>query len=96
MPAFDGTGPRGQGSMTGRGRGYCLQSYDGVERVRYGQRRGIGGCGRRYRANPLVARDFKIDNLLTMIDDLQQQVLILAEKIGLSKDSTDDHEEAQR
>jgi len=23
MPAFDGTGPRGQGSMTGRGLGYC-------------------------------------------------------------------------
>jgi hypothetical protein len=23
MPGFDGTGPRGQGSMTGRGEGYC-------------------------------------------------------------------------
>lgn len=23
MPAFDGTGPMGQGSMTGRGMGYC-------------------------------------------------------------------------
>jgi len=23
MPAFDGTGPRGQGPMTGRGEGYC-------------------------------------------------------------------------
>ena len=23
MPGFDGTGPRGTGSMTGRGRGYC-------------------------------------------------------------------------
>lgn len=23
MPGFDGTGPRGMGPMTGRGRGYC-------------------------------------------------------------------------
>ncbi|HHV19103.1 MAG TPA: DUF5320 domain-containing protein [Thermoanaerobacterales bacterium] len=24
MPAFDGTGPMGQGTMTGRGMGYCV------------------------------------------------------------------------
>ena len=24
MPKFDGTGPRGQGPMTGGGRGYCV------------------------------------------------------------------------
>ena len=24
MPGFDGTGPRGTGPMTGRGRGYCV------------------------------------------------------------------------
>ncbi len=24
MPGFDGTGPRGQGAMTGGGRGYCV------------------------------------------------------------------------
>ena len=24
MPGFDGTGPKGQGPMTGRGQGYCL------------------------------------------------------------------------
>lgn len=24
MPRFDGTGPRGAGSMTGRGEGYCV------------------------------------------------------------------------
>jgi len=24
MPRFDGTGPRGEGSMTGGGRGYCV------------------------------------------------------------------------
>jgi len=25
MPGFDGTGPMGQGPMTGRGRGFCAQ-----------------------------------------------------------------------
>ncbi len=27
MPALDGTGPRGQGPMTGRGLGYCSPGY---------------------------------------------------------------------
>jgi len=27
MPRFDGTGPRGQGPMTGRGEGYCALAY---------------------------------------------------------------------
>jgi len=25
MPGFDGTGPLGQGPLTGRGRGYCIE-----------------------------------------------------------------------
>src|SRR4030042_3938728 len=28
MPGFDGTGPRGQGPMTGGGRGYCVVPFD--------------------------------------------------------------------
>ena len=28
MPGFDGTGPRGQGAMTGRGIGYCIMKLD--------------------------------------------------------------------
>jgi hypothetical protein len=38
MPRFDGTGPRGEGPMTGRGEGYCalvLPSQEG-EGVPYG------------------------------------------------------------
>jgi hypothetical protein len=27
MPAFDGTGPRGLGPMTGRGEGYCAIAF---------------------------------------------------------------------
>ncbi len=28
MPGFDGTGPRGEGPMTGGGRGYCPLPYE--------------------------------------------------------------------
>jgi hypothetical protein len=39
MPGFDGTGPRGQGPMTGWGRGYCAMSSSG------GMRRPFFGWG---------------------------------------------------
>ncbi|SHK09143.1 DUF5320 domain-containing protein [Paramaledivibacter caminithermalis] len=31
MPKFDGTGPDGKGSMTGRGRGYCVLPLEEVK-----------------------------------------------------------------
>jgi len=37
MPGFDGTGPMGQGSMTGGGRGYCAVNLSTT-----GARRGAG------------------------------------------------------
>lgn len=49
MPRFDGTGPKGEGPMTGHGRGYCIvpvaedQSFLGIGRD--GRARG-GGRGR--------------------------------------------------
>lgn len=38
MPAFDGTGPRGLGPMTGRGEGYCalVLPSPGTRSVPYG------------------------------------------------------------
>ena len=46
MPQGDGTGPAGQGSMTGRGMGYCA-GYDAPGFVNSGFRRGMGrGLGR--------------------------------------------------
>ena len=38
MPGFDGTGPRGQGPMTGRGEGYCalVLASPGEESAPYG------------------------------------------------------------
>jgi hypothetical protein len=36
MPGFDGTGPQGQGPMTGRGEGYCAIPLDRTAQIPYG------------------------------------------------------------
>ena len=36
MPRFDGTGPRGQGPMTGRGEGYCAMRIPDSGEAPYG------------------------------------------------------------
>ncbi|MEA2020639.1 MAG: DUF5320 domain-containing protein [Patescibacteria group bacterium] len=50
MPGFDGTGPRGEGPLTGRGLGPCgggLGFRRGFGFRRFGLRRGLGyGMGR--------------------------------------------------
>jgi len=49
MPGFDGTGPRGQGPMTGGGRGYCVVPA-GVAGRQFGQGSFYGrGAGRGWR-----------------------------------------------
>jgi len=49
MPGFDGTGPIGYGSMTGRGLGYCNPRV-GAGTPFYGRRPGSGrGWGRGFR-----------------------------------------------
>ena len=44
MPCFDGTGPMGQGAMTGGGRGYCAVALNGTG-VRQGNGRDSYGRG---------------------------------------------------
>jgi hypothetical protein len=39
MPGYDGTGPRGQGPMTGGARGYCATGWGGAVRRGFGLRR---------------------------------------------------------
>ncbi len=47
MPGFDGTGPMGQGPMTGGGGGYCAVPVRGAAPFGfYGRGRGYGGRGR--------------------------------------------------
>ena len=57
MPRFDGTGPNGQGSMTGGRRGYCKSNTQFIPQWGSGfyglgrglrQRRGHRGRGRSY------------------------------------------------
>jgi hypothetical protein len=38
MPGFNGTGPMGQGPMTGGGRGFCAMPYRGYTPYGYGFR----------------------------------------------------------
>ena len=60
MPGFDGTGPQGQGPMTGRGEGYCAVALPspGEGRAPYGYAglQGTPVVGRRFadRVRPLV------------------------------------------
>ncbi|MGB2660934.1 MAG: DUF5320 domain-containing protein [Candidatus Omnitrophota bacterium] len=58
MPGYDGTGPRGMGSMTGGGRGYCAMpvgSFDGRPRIgRLSARGGGRGWRNRYYATGLM------------------------------------------
>jgi hypothetical protein len=49
MPGLDGTGPRGEGPMTGGARGYCAPSADQVPQGPRGARF-LSGLGR---LNPL-------------------------------------------
>jgi len=48
MPGGDGTGPMGQGPMTGKGNGYCVVPGEVSPRFGRGRRRGLfaGGGGR--------------------------------------------------
>jgi hypothetical protein len=48
MPGFDGTGPAGQGPMTGGGRGYCAKPVGGTVRPLRGGY-GMRGGGRGWR-----------------------------------------------
>lgn len=55
MPGFDGTGPRGQGAMTGRGLGPCNKNGTMQENLGYRPRLGLG-LGRGYGAGAGVGR----------------------------------------
>jgi hypothetical protein len=71
MPARDGTGPLGQGSMTGRGMGPCgrgQQAYLNNDRSFYGRGRGM-------RLNNRIVNE----SLLDRIEKLEHEISILHE-----------------
>ena len=85
MPGFDGTGPRGQGPMTGGARGYCVTGWGGGIRRSFGlrlrPRRGGGGPGSGWRwdgvAVPTDAPPAGFDD----VDGLAEQVRMLASRV---------------
>lgn len=93
MPRFDGTGPLGQGSMTGRGLGKCNPANTD-EKVIYGVGRGgiPYGCGQgrmfgggRNRFNRLGRRFFQSQNTgntdINEFNALKEQIRNLENKI---------------
>ncbi len=53
MPGFDGTGPTGQGAMTGGGRGYCAMPF--ARTGRQFSKGAFGGIGGQVRRNCFYA-----------------------------------------
>jgi hypothetical protein len=77
MPRFDGTGPLGQGSMTGRGLGSCGG----------GMHRGWGCCGRSFGFRRFVSPK----NELTALEDeekmLEDELAVIREEKAALKSS---------
>ncbi|HPI24378.1 MAG TPA: DUF5320 domain-containing protein [Candidatus Paceibacterota bacterium] len=79
MPRFDGTGPNGQGPMTGRGLGPCADGRPRVGWRRYfrgfGRRFGLGGgFGRDYSNQPSMTKDEKKEWLQTEKEAIEEEL----------------------
>ena len=84
MPGFDGTGPMGQGALTGRQMGNCAGARTGFG-VGRGLGRGLGrgagraGYGRGFAANNFAgyqnqAEPTATNELVSRIEELEQQI----------------------
>jgi len=71
MPARDGTGPMGQGSMTGRRLGPCNQ----------GASRGFFGRGFGFRRSSNVSSKNEIDKLKQENKELKEKIKNIEEKL---------------
>jgi hypothetical protein len=90
MPGFDGTGPRGEGPLTGGGRGFCAtEGWTGRRGLglRRGARyRGAGygtgrGLGWRRADIQVDASPALLEGLADRIDQLSQRVDALADRL---------------
>lgn len=88
MPGYDRTGPTGQGSMTGRGMGYCNASRPAgnARPLGMGFRRGCGGGGRGFRNRffnapvQVATQDNRIAELQACIEDLQGELTAIRQQ----------------
>jgi hypothetical protein len=71
MPAFDGTGPQGQGPMTGRGLGRCGKGSG----MRVGRHCGYGrGLGRYFGWNAPQTKEDKINDAKVYKKALEEEM----------------------
>ena len=77
MPNFDGKGPRGEGSMTGRGMGRC----NGGQASR-GLGRGQGrGQGRGFGFRRFFSQKEEVEDLKTYQEELKDELKTVKEKM---------------
>jgi hypothetical protein len=85
MPGYDGTGPRGQGPLTGGGRGYCVTGWGGGVRRGFGlrrwPRRGYYGYGAGWRWDdaPMPAETATDD--FADVGGLAEQIRVLTSRV---------------
>lgn len=73
MPAFNGTGPQGQGPMTGRGMGRCGKGLG--MKMGFGRCRGFGrGLGRYFGWNSPLTKEEKLEDVKTYKKALQEEM----------------------
>ncbi len=73
MPAFDKTGPQGQGSMTGRGLGQCNKNLG--MRMGFGRGNGYGrGLRRYFGLNTPQTKDEEIKEAQAHKEALQEEI----------------------
>ena len=78
MPGFNKTGPRGQGPMTGGGRGRCVPGNQG-----FGLGRGMGrGAGRGVSSRLEAPESSEMAELKAQVSSLGDQVASLGKTLG--------------
>ena len=98
MPGYDGTGPEGQGAMTGGGSGYCFMPAESVTgRPRFGRGLGSGGCKNRYytagftgRRNVGVTTGRGKEELIKEAKILKQELSDIQSRISMLESSQED------
>lgn len=94
MPGFDGTGPMGQGPMTGRGMGYCGPAQGGTpgRPLGLGMRRGFGGGrgrGRGFRRFAYGGYGPVADETFAALEDRIAQLEAEIDQLRLKNENSD-------
>ena len=75
MPRFDGTGPNGNGPLSGRGMGRCQQSGG------FGRGNGRGICRRFFSLNNSLNQEEQAENLNNYKEELEKELELVTEKL---------------